>query len=99
MEPAKNDLAIKDFQQVIKRSEDEPAWPLAQAGLGHIYFENQSDHPERAIEHYRQALRKLPNEPPKDVVLYRLAVSLQKQGRFSQADLYLSRCYDDFDYT
>jgi tetratricopeptide (TPR) repeat protein len=96
MEPAKNDLAIEDFQQVIKRNENEPAWALAQAGLGHIYFENQSDHPDRAMEHYRQALRKLPNEPPRDVVLYRLGVCLQMLGSFSEADLYLSRCFDDF---
>lgn len=96
MEPANNDLALQDFQQVITRSEEEPAWAFAQVILGHIYFENQPDEPEKAIKHYQPALRKLPNEPPRDAVLCRLAVSLQKLGRFSEADLYLSRCYNDF---
>ena len=39
----------------------------------------------------------LPERPPLDAVLYRLAVSLQGIGQWSQADEHLSRCFNDFE--
>ena len=43
-----------------------------------------------AIDHYRQALPELPDRSPKDIVLYRLGVGLQKAGQWSQARQHLA---------
>ena len=43
-----------------------------------------------AIDHYRQALPDLSGRPPKDIVLYRLGVGLQRAGQWSQARKHLA---------
>ena len=94
--PANEQLAEQDFQNALKDKKDRVIRPLAQVGLGHIYFENHPLQPEKAVEFYRDAISDLPNAPPKDAALYRLGVSLQKMGQWQDADLYLSQCIDKF---
>ncbi|MBN2376038.1 MAG: tetratricopeptide repeat protein [Sedimentisphaerales bacterium] len=94
--PANEQLAEQDFQNALKDKKDRVIRPLAQVGLGHIYFENHPLQPEKAVEFYLAAISDLSNEPPKDAALYRLGVSLQKMGQWQDADLYLSKCIDKF---
>jgi len=96
MDPARLDLAMMDLDRAIKLTRDPEVRTLAHVALAHIYFETSSADLEKAVEHYQTALQELENTEPKDAVLYRLAVSLQKLGQWSQADLYLSRCFSDF---
>ena len=94
--PANEQLAEQDFQSALKGEKDRAIRSYALVGLGHIYFENRPHQLEKAVEFYRAAIKDLPNAPPKDAALYRLGVSLQKMGRWQDADLYLSRCIDKF---
>jgi len=47
-------------------------------------------HTSIAIDHYRRALPELPDRSPKDIVLYRLGVGLQRTGEWSQARQHLA---------
>jgi tetratricopeptide (TPR) repeat protein len=88
--------ARADFEKAIQKSRDPEIQALAHVALGHMYFEKVPQELAATIEHYKSALKGLKNEPPKDVVLYRLAVTLQRQGDWAEADLFLSRCFDTF---
>jgi tetratricopeptide (TPR) repeat protein len=94
-EPAKNDLAERDFERAIELTADVKVRQLAQAALGHVRFEKQ-DYAE-AIEHYSAALAEpMAEDSGTDAVLYRLGVSLQNVGRWDEADAHLSRCLGEF---
>jgi tetratricopeptide (TPR) repeat protein len=95
-EPPKNDLAEQDFLQAVKKSNAGPVKNWAYVALGHIYFETRLDKQEQAIEYYQTALQTLAEEAPMDAVLYRLGVALQRMGRWEDADVNLSRCFDTF---
>ena len=96
MDPPRLDLAIMDFERAIKLKSVSAVRPFAHVALGHIYFEGSPANLEKAVTHYQEALKELENSEPKDAVLYRLAYSMQKLGQWSKADLYLSRCFNDF---
>lgn len=51
---------------------------------------------DAALEHYRQALGGLEDRPPKDVVLYRLGVELQRQGQWAQARRHFAEIIDRY---
>ncbi|KPK76636.1 MAG: hypothetical protein AMJ79_06030 [Phycisphaerae bacterium SM23_30] len=65
-----------------------------QLELAQYYFGEKQF--EKAVPLYQSALDKMPDEPPQDEVLYYLADSLQRLGRWRLADRYLARCFDDF---
>jgi len=95
-EPPKCELAEADFLQAVKKSGNGPVQGWAYVALGHIYFETRLDKQEQAVAYYQSALKTLKDEPPKDAVLYRLGVALQRLGHWEEADVYLSRCFDSF---
>lgn len=95
-EPAKLELSEKDFLAAIKKSDTAILRSWSYVALGHIYFENHIDQQEPTVRYYQKALETLSNEPPKDVVLYRLGVAMQRLGQWEQADIYLSHCFDSF---
>ncbi|MBN1764810.1 MAG: SPOR domain-containing protein [Sedimentisphaerales bacterium] len=88
--------AQKDFEQVTMLAQDRRLYSLAHVAMGHIYFESNPPAYESAILHYQKAMNYLPESPPLDAVLYRLAVSLQGIGQWTQADELLSRCFTGF---
>ncbi len=89
--------ARADFEQAIKKSgKKSMIYRLAKIALGHIYFESTAPNYEQAMKYYQDVLEKLEDAPPKDVVLYRIGAALQGLGRWSEADLYFSRCFDKF---
>gem|GEM_PF-1149485 len=96
MRPALNESAQKDFEKAVKKTRDFQIQALASAELGHIYYEDTPADYELAIRCYRNALAQLSKAPPMDSVLFRLGVSLQRQGNWPAADLYLSRCFNQF---
>lgn len=95
-EPPKNELAEEDFLQAVKKNSNGPVQGWAYVALGHIYFETRTDKQDQAVAYYQNALKTLKEEPPKDAVLYRLGVALQRLGQWEEADVYLSRCFDTF---
>ncbi len=62
--------------------------------LAQYYFEQKQF--ERAVPLYQEVLDKQQDDPPTDEALYRLADSLQRLGRWADADRYLSKCFNDF---
>lgn len=94
--PGKLALAERDFQLASQRGATAELQALAQVALGHIFFERGREAQAQAIAPYQAALENLPAAPPRDVVLYRLAVVLQQQGRWSEANSYLSQCFTHF---
>ena len=95
-EPPKNELAEEDFLQAVKKSSNGPVQGWAYVALGHIYYETRTDKQDQAVAYYQSALKSLKDEPPKDAVLHRLGVALQRLGQWEEGDVYLSRCFDSF---
>lgn len=89
-------LSEKDFAKAIERSCHPTIKGLAHVGLGHIYFEQGLTALSKAKFHYLAALELLGDTAPKDAVLYRLGVTMQRLGHWSQADRYLQQCADSF---
>ena len=88
--------AQADLKNAAARGADAGLRALSRVALGHMCYEKTTPDLAGAIEHYEKSLKGLKNEPPKDVVLYRLGTALQKQGKWSQADRYFSQCFDTF---
>ncbi|MBN1844571.1 MAG: tetratricopeptide repeat protein [Sedimentisphaerales bacterium] len=95
-EPPKYDLAEQDFQAALDKKPDASVRAWAHVALAHIAYETRPASPDQAVQHYQAALGDLPDEPPKDAVLFRLGSALQRQGQWQQADVVLSRCFDSF---
>jgi tetratricopeptide (TPR) repeat protein len=96
MGTGKETEARADFEKALEKSRDAGIQALSHVALGHMSYEKVPPDLPGAINHYEKALKGLKDEPPKDVALYRLAVSLQRIGKWSDADRYLSRCFDTF---
>ena len=85
-----------DLQAVLVRQCTPELAGLAQTALGHMAFEDGRHDYAACEEYYREALAVLKKEPPRDAVLYRLGVSLQRMGRWSEADEVFERCRKEF---
>lgn len=88
--------AEKDFAKAIGRSCHPMIKGLAHVGLGHIHFERGMTALAQAKFQYLEALKYLEDREPKDAVLYRLGVTLQRMGNWLQADSYLQKCVKTF---
>ena len=96
--PADDDAAITDFEEAARISPDAHVRGLALVALGHTLFEKDTASKQlQAIAHYKKALRDLPDEPPRDAVLYRLGVASQNVGQWQAADSYFSQCFGEFE--
>jgi tetratricopeptide (TPR) repeat protein len=86
--------ARADFLRAIDAKPPQPIYAFAYVALGNLYYEESSD--ARAVECYAEAIRSPPGELPLDQVLLRLAVSLQRTGRWASADKYFAHITDHY---
>lgn len=79
-----------DFATAIDRSSRSDLKALARLALGVIAYDQGED--AAAEEHLRRSLKDLPeDQPPSDRAMYYLGASLQRQSRWSEADVYFNR--------
>lgn len=95
--PGQEDAAEGEFQKALETGRDQNVKQAALTALGHIYFESDPPRYNTAVEYYEKVVEMMDDTPPKDVVLYRLGVSLQGLGRWLKADLYFSQCMHLFE--
>lgn len=91
------DLARRDFEQALQRAHRKDLAPLTQVALGNLDFEQWKL--GTAAEHYRVAVEQLPNEPPKDLVLYRLGLCEARLGHWAQARNWFSQVMHLFSHS
>ncbi len=80
--------ALADFQRAVVAEPHPAIRSLAHVALGNLYFEG--GHDREAVRAYAEALKAPPPETPLERVLLRLAISLQRLGKWTQADRYLA---------
>lgn len=81
--------ARKDFEQALQSERRNDLVPLAQVALGNLLFEQWQLEP--AAGYYAAAVDALPNQSPKDVVLYRLGQCKARLGNWRDARQYFSQ--------
>ncbi|MDK1032070.1 MAG: tetratricopeptide repeat protein [Planctomycetia bacterium] len=79
--------ARRDFQAAIGAEGNRKIVAFAKVALANMYYEEGNDGP--AIHLYASVLKDPPEGLPLDLVLFRLAVSLQRIGKWAEADKYL----------
>jgi tetratricopeptide (TPR) repeat protein len=89
--------ALEDFQRAVQSRPPPDIESLASVAMGNLYFEDGADAP--AADAYIRGLRQPPPELPQDRVLLRLAISLQRMGRWGDADTYLARLIERYPST
>lgn len=75
--------ALRDAKRCIELSQDPNLTAKAHAMAGTLQYESGAQ--AAAIPHFATALERLPERPPNDLIRYRYAVSLQHEGRWSEA--------------
>ena len=86
--------AMGDFQRAIGSGAKQPILDFARVAIGNLYYEEGDD--ARAIEWYAPAVAEPVPQLPLDMLSLRLAVSLQRLGRWPSADKYLQYILDNF---
>jgi tetratricopeptide (TPR) repeat protein len=86
--------ARADFVRAIDAKPPQPVDAFARIALGNLYYEEGAD--AKAVEQYAEAIKNPPAGLPLDQALLRLAVSLQRTGRFSAADKYFQHLIDRY---
>lgn len=72
--------AYADLQRAAETGDTDVAWRAA-AALGVLHFEDE--HWAAAAQNLQRAVDRMPKQPPMDALLFRLAVSLERAGRWS----------------
>ena len=80
--------ARADFDRAIAAQPGQPTDAFARIAIGNLFFEDGYD--RQAVLTYAPVLKDPPSEIPLDRVLLRLAISLQRLGKWPQADRYLA---------
>jgi tetratricopeptide (TPR) repeat protein len=80
--------AREDFGESLKATPLSEVEYKSLIALGNLCFESGED--ESAIVHYENALKAMPKDPPRDIVMYRLGTSLQRVGEWSKAQFVFS---------
>ncbi len=84
----RRDAAYADLRRAAAgAASDDLRW-RADVALGTLLFEDGDW--AAAARRYRSALEPMPDRPPKDTVLYRLALCLERQGQWTLARPYLA---------
>lgn len=86
--------AGEDFHAALKASKRRELTARAQAGLGNMAFDD-GDY-ESAAKWLGKSLPVLSAEPPADEITYRLGVSYQRVGGWSQARKLFARIVEDY---
>ncbi|MBK8268938.1 MAG: tetratricopeptide repeat protein [Planctomycetes bacterium] len=76
-------MAEADARQCIKLAKDKQLAANAHATIATLCFEANRD--SNAIEHFSAALAVLPDKPPADLLRFRYATCLQREGRWSES--------------
>lgn len=72
--------AGESFDLAVQKANRDDLAPLAQVSLGNLAFEQGQM--AQAAQHYQAIVEQLPNDSPKDVVLYRLGQACARLGRW-----------------
>jgi len=86
--------AMDDFQRALGANARPPIDTFAKVAIGNLYYEAGND--ARAVETYAEVLRKPLKELPLDTIALRMAVSLQRIGKWELADKYLAYLLDRY---
>ncbi len=81
--------ALNDFDRAVRSPASQNIRSLAYVAMGNLYYEDGRD--ADAVSAFERGLRVPAPEVPEDRVLLRLAISLQRLGRWREADGYLAR--------
>ncbi|MBM4019198.1 MAG: tetratricopeptide repeat protein [Planctomycetes bacterium] len=90
----RRDDARIDFMRAIGGGAEQPVRNYARVALGNLYYEEGND--AKAIEWYALAIGEPAADLPMDMLALRLAVSLQRLGRWPAAERYLRYVLDNF---
>ena len=93
----RRDEALKDFERAVHAAPPPLIASYAQVAMGNLYFE--ADRDWEAIRAYNQVLGDPPDGVPLERIVLRLAISLQRVGRWSTADTYLAYVIENFPTT
>ncbi len=90
----RHSVAEQDFQRAIRLADRDDLKANSHVCLGSIAYEEQKW--DKAYEEYRAAERYLPLLSPSDWILFRLASSAQRSGRWEEARKYFARILREF---
>lgn len=76
-------MAEADARQCVKLSRDKRLSAKAHATIATLCFETNRN--ADAIEHFGIALANLPDKPPADLLRFRYAICLQREGRWRES--------------
>ena len=93
----RRDEAMNDFQQALAAKPGQPILDFVRVAIGNAYYEEGRD--AKALEWYDQALRDRVPELPMEQLSLRAGVSLQRVGRWQDADKYFQHVIDNFPAT
>jgi len=93
----RRDEAMNDFQQALAAKPGQPILDFVRVAIGNFYYEEGND--SKALEWYNLALRDPVAQLPMDQLSLRAGVSLQRVGRWQDADKYLQNVIDNFPAT
>jgi tetratricopeptide (TPR) repeat protein len=89
--------AMNDFQQALAVKPPQPILDFVRVAIGNFYYEEGND--AKALEWYNQALRDPVPQLPMDQLSLRAGVSLQRVGRWQDADKYFQHLIDNYPAT
>ncbi|MCX5653501.1 MAG: tetratricopeptide repeat protein [Planctomycetota bacterium] len=93
----RRDEAMADFKQALASKPGQPILDFVRVAIGNFYYEEGND--AKALEWYDQALRDRVPELPMDQLSLRAGVSLQRVGRWQDADKYFQHLINNFPAT
>ncbi len=76
-------MAEADARQCIKLSKDASLTSNAHATIATLLFE--SNRTQESLDHFDKGLKSMPDKPPADLLRYRYATSLQREGKWADA--------------
>jgi len=93
----RRDEAMNDFQQALAAKPGQPILDFIRVAIGNAYYEEGRD--AKALEWYDQALRDRVPELPMDQLSLRAGVSLQRVGRWQDAEMYFKYLIENYPAT
>ena len=91
------DEALADFQHAVRAAPPPPIDAYANVAIGNLHYEAGED--REAVLAYARVLKNPPDDLPLERVLLRLAISLQRIGKWRSADTYLAYVMEHYPKT
>ncbi|HRY71025.1 MAG TPA: SPOR domain-containing protein [Phycisphaerae bacterium] len=88
------EAARSDFEEALSKSRRDDLTARAQASLGTLAYERGQW--TEAADRFAKAIPGLPNQPPKDEVLFSAAMANQRAGSWRQGKAYLAELLRNF---